>query len=95
MACQRSTPDCYHRGVEFFAFALFVGYLMPWIAAVAREHPRHGAILAFTLLLGWTGLGWMAALAYALMSDPHPSRSRPLRLIAGGARPADAAPGLG
>ncbi|MEE2665753.1 MAG: superinfection immunity protein [Myxococcota bacterium] len=65
------------------AFALFVGYLVPWIAAVAREHHRHGAVLAATLLLGWTGLGWLAALLYALTSDPQ--ARRPLRLIAGGA----------
>ncbi len=71
--------------MEFVAFSLFVGYLVPWIAAVAREHERHGAILAATLLFGWTGVGWLAALAYALTSDPHPPAPCPLRVIPGGA----------
>jgi hypothetical protein len=70
--------------VEFVAFSVFVGYLVPWIAAVAREHHRHGVILAATLLLGWTGIGWLAALAYALVSDPRPEAPCPLRLIPGG-----------
>jgi len=57
--------------MEFAAFALFVGYLVPWITAVAREHERQGLLLAANLLLGWTLIGWVAVLAYALMSEPH------------------------
>ena len=80
--------------MEFVAFALFAGYLLPWIAAVAREHERHAAILIVSLLLGWTIVGWMGALLYALVSDPRPGARRtgpddrrrpPLRLVVGGA----------
>jgi hypothetical protein len=85
--------------VEFVAFALFVGYLIPWIAAVARDHERHGVVLAVSLLLGWTIVGWLGALAYALASDPHPGARRrarrrpPLRLVVGGAAGAETGPG--
>jgi len=82
-ACQLCGPDCYPDRVEFVAFAVLVGYLLPWIAAVARQHHRHGPILAVTLLLGWTGFGWLLVLVYALTSDPQPPRL--LRLVAGGA----------
>ena len=73
---------------KFAAFALFVFYLVPWITAVAREHERHGLILAANLLLGWTGVGWIGLLAYALMSEPRASearRQRLLRVVPGGA----------
>lgn len=72
------------------AFALFVVYLMPWIAAVAREHEHHGAVLAANLLLGWTGIGWLAVLAYALRSVPRSASGLPrpqLRVVPGGAGP--------
>mgnify|MGYP002624503354 CR=1 FL=1 len=62
--------------MEFAAFAFFVLYLLPWVAAVAREHERHAAILAANLLVGWTGLGWVA---FAVRSDPAPSRARARR----------------
>ncbi len=71
--------------VEFALVALLVVYLVPWIFAVAREHERHAAILAATLLTGWTGVGWLAALWWAVHSDPRPS-ARPrtkLELIEG------------
>lgn len=55
-------------------------YLTPTIAAQERRHPQTAAIFALNLLLGWTLLGWVAALVWAL-SRPAP---RPA-LRAGGA----------
>jgi len=75
--------------MEFVLFSLVVLYLLPWIAAVARDHERQFLVLAVALLLGWSGIGWLAALAYALHSDPRPSlrREHPaLRALDGGAR---------
>lgn len=52
--------------------AVFVAlYLAPTL--VARHPPRHhnaDAILALNLLLGWTVLGWIAALIWAYTRPP-------------------------
>lgn len=45
--------------------ALFV-YFIPASVALARSHHSTLAILALNLLLGWTFLGWVAALVWAL-----------------------------
>jgi len=60
--------------VEYLLFTGFVGYLVPWIASVAREHHLHHWVLTANLLLGWTVIGWFAVLVYALKSSPSPSR---------------------
>ncbi len=41
-------------------------YVVPTIVAVSRLHHRLGAIVALNLLLGWTLLGWVAAMVWAL-----------------------------
>ena len=46
-------------------FALFIYPLPSWIA-VRRRHPRRGPIAALNFLTGWTVIGWIAALAWAL-----------------------------
>lgn len=46
-----------------FAFA----YLLPIIVAAFRRHPRQRAIVRLNLLLGWTGIGWLYALAWAFL----------------------------
>jgi hypothetical protein len=53
--------------------ALVLGlYFFPSIVAAVRKHRQQGAIVAVNLLLGWTLLGWVAALAWALVNpEPH------------------------
>ena len=41
----------------------------PGIAG-ARRHHQTGAILVLNLLLGWTLLGWIAALVWAFTATP-------------------------
>ncbi len=41
-------------------------YFLPGIVAVERKHPQATAIFALNLLLGWTILGWIAALVWSL-----------------------------
>jgi len=84
--------------MEYAIFALFVGYLTPWIAAVAREHEQHLGILLASLLVGWTVVGWFAVLAYALGSNPRSLAApvpRNFDLIQGGARVRTAPRGRG
>ena len=43
-------------------------YLLPVLIGVARRVPDIGAVAAVNILLGWTLIGWAAALAMALRS---------------------------
>lgn len=50
----------------FIAFAI---YFIPLIVAYIRKHNNTAAIAVLNLVLGWTFLGWLAALLWALNSD--------------------------
>lgn len=44
-------------------------YLLPAILAFARGHKNAGAIFMLNLLLGWTIIGWIAAIIWAYTSN--------------------------
>ena len=46
--------------------ALVAAYLFPTIIVMARNHHNAAAISLLNLALGWTVLGWLAALALSL-----------------------------
>jgi len=48
-------------------------YLLPVLVGWARQVPDIGAIAVIDILLGWTFLGWVLALAMALRSVPPAS----------------------
>lgn len=43
-------------------------YLAPTGIAVLRQHINVLPIVAINVMLGWTGLGWIAALVWSVMS---------------------------
>ena len=45
---------------------LIVPYFVPSIIAFSRKHQNATAIFALNLLLGWTIIGWIACLVWAL-----------------------------
>lgn len=45
---------------------LFLVFTAPIWIAEAREHRNASAIMLLNLLTGWTGLGWLAALLWAV-----------------------------
>jgi hypothetical protein len=47
--------------------AVLVGlcYLLPTVIAELRRHHQRGAIAVVNILLGWTVIGWVVALAMA------------------------------
>ena len=49
---------------------LVAAYFLPLIVAVMRSHQNSGAIAVLNLLLGWTLLGWVGALVWAMLSKP-------------------------
>lgn len=56
--------------LAFFLFLLgIVIYFIPAMIAHNKEKRNAGAIFALNLLLGWTLLGWVAALVWSLMDD--------------------------
>jgi hypothetical protein len=53
-----------------------VFYLTPSVVAFRYKHRHHNAvaILVLNLLLGWTLIGWMVALVWALTKPPPAPR---------------------
>lgn len=44
----------------------FMAYPAPTIIAMARGHERRVAVFLINLFLGWTIVGWIAALVWAV-----------------------------
>jgi len=66
--------------------ALIVGaYLLPGIVASVRHHHNAGAIWLTSLLLGWTGFGWVVALIWSATAvrPAAPQYSKAYRELAG------------
>ena len=53
-----------------FVLAVLGLWLLPIIIASHRHHRQIGPIVIVTLLLGWSGIGWIVALAWSLSSNP-------------------------
>lgn len=51
--------------VGFLVAGLFV-YFVPTLVATGRAHHNTAAIVMLNLFLGWTFLGWVAALVWAM-----------------------------
>jgi hypothetical protein len=54
-----------------FVLTLFVMYWLPTIIAIARHTPSALGIAAFNFFLGWTVIGWILALIWALAAGPQ------------------------
>jgi len=50
---------------------IVVTYFLPTIMAVVRRHPSGVAIYLLNLFLGWTLIGWVAALVWSSRVDEH------------------------
>ncbi len=58
-------------------FLLFFGlwiYFIPALVAFVRPHQQRAAILVINLFLGWTVLGWVVALAWAVSGKAEERR---------------------
>jgi Superinfection immunity protein/Short C-terminal domain len=49
-------------------------YFFPTIIALGRGKSNAGAILVLNLFLGWTFIGWIVALVWAISSDAQPQQ---------------------
>lgn len=55
---------------------MLLGYFLPALVAAWRLHHQTKAIVALNLLLGWTFIGWAAALIWALTVVKPPMTDR-------------------
>jgi Superinfection immunity protein len=56
-------------GIGLFLMILFIPYWTPTIIAFVREHPSRGGILALNFFFGWTFVGWVVSLTWALSDN--------------------------
>lgn len=62
------------------AIPLIVGmYLLPTLVAVKRAVPDRGSVAVINVLLGWSFMGWVVALALAFRSRAARPPSNPER----------------
>jgi hypothetical protein len=54
--------------VVLLAVVIFAAYWLPTIVAAVRGVPNVGSVVVINLLLGWTFIGWVVALAMAARS---------------------------
>ena len=47
-------------------------YFLPFLIALMRVRPNTGAILILNLFLGWTLVGWVVALVWAVSTNDPP-----------------------
>jgi hypothetical protein len=57
-----------HFFFPFFSFG-FVIYFLPSIIALARSKRDSLAIFLLNLFLGWSGIGWVVSLVWAVKND--------------------------
>ena len=60
---------------SFFGFG-FIFYFLPSIIALARSKRNTLSIFFLNLFLGWTLVGWVVALVWALKPDDYPAPVR-------------------
>jgi hypothetical protein len=53
----------------------FLFYMIPSIAAIARNKQDVGTIVILNVFLGWTFVGWVVALVWALRQDATAMRA--------------------
>lgn len=58
--------DVLATGLIFIGLFSLCLYFVPTIIAIARRHSYTGVIIALNIFGGWTGLGWIAALAWSV-----------------------------
>lgn len=53
----------------FFVGLLIFAYLLPSFVALQRKHANTNAICVLNILVGWSFIGWVAALVWALVKS--------------------------
>lgn len=67
----RALLDGTNIAASLIATAAFFFYLLPAMIASIRQVEHDGAIIAINVVFGWTVLGWIAALIWAVVEKPR------------------------
>lgn len=69
-------PRCspVHLVVAWVMASVSLGYFLPWAIAATRDKSASPAIALVCALTGWTGVGWLLALGWALLPEKRPTR---------------------
>jgi hypothetical protein len=59
--------------MEFVLFAFWALYFLPFGVSAGKGHEHTMPILIFNALTGWTGVGWVLALIWALNPSREPA----------------------
>jgi len=60
-----------------FLALLLALYFLPTLNAVCKGHLDWGSIFVINLFFGWTGLGWLFALAWSASGNTKRNRRLP------------------
>lgn len=60
-------------GYSIVAIVLVGLYLLPSFVAAGRKCKAGAGVAVVNIFLGWTLLGWVVALAWAVTGDPKPA----------------------
>ena len=52
-----------------YAIVIIAAFFFPTLFAILRGHKRTIGVFILNIVVGWTGLGWILLLAYALLSE--------------------------
>lgn len=58
-------------GALSFLFLIPFIYFLPTLVAASKKKPNTGAIFTLNLLLGWTFIGWVISLVWAMTTDKN------------------------
>jgi hypothetical protein len=62
-------------GLAVWQIALLLLYFLPTFIAWRRRHKNLGSISLVNILIGWTILGWIAALIWSLVDSRKQQRA--------------------
>ncbi len=54
--------------MELLYIGIFL-YIVPAIIAIIRRHPQTGAIIILNVFLGWSIIGWVVSLVWAVTNN--------------------------
>jgi len=60
---------------SWILFVIVVPYFLPTIIAILRQKTNTGSIFALNFFLGWSLIGWVVSLIWALSSDNLPNHT--------------------